>query len=57
VDSAGLGKPPEKRKVDSSILSLTTRSDPTSRAVCLALAAALRKFGVPEEILTDIQDG
>ena len=29
----------------------------TGRAVCLALAAALRAFGVPEEILTDIQDG
>jgi transposase InsO family protein len=25
----------------------------TGRAVCLALAAALRKHGVPEEILTD----
>ena len=27
----------------------------TSRAVCLALAAALARYGVPEEILTDIQ--
>ncbi len=27
----------------------------TGRAVCLALAAALARFGVPEEILTDIQ--
>ena len=27
----------------------------TARAVCLALAAALSRFGVPEEILTDIQ--
>jgi hypothetical protein len=25
----------------------------TGRAVCLALAAALRRYGVPEEILTD----
>jgi transposase len=25
----------------------------TGRAVCLALAAALARFGVPEEILTD----
>jgi transposase InsO family protein len=25
----------------------------TGRAVCLALAAALGRFGVPEEILTD----
>jgi transposase len=29
----------------------------TGRAVCLALAAALARFGVPEEILTDIQAG
>jgi transposase InsO family protein len=29
----------------------------TARAVCLALAAALSKYGVPEEILTDIQSG
>jgi transposase len=28
----------------------------TGRAVCLAFAAALRKFGVPAEVLTDIQD-
>ena len=27
----------------------------TGRAVCLAFAAALAKFGVPEEVLTDIQ--
>ena len=27
----------------------------TGRAVCLALAAALARFGVPEEILSDIQ--
>jgi transposase len=27
----------------------------TSRAVCLALAEALARFGVPEEIITDIQ--
>jgi hypothetical protein len=27
----------------------------TGRAVCLALAEALARFGVPEEILTDIQ--
>jgi transposase InsO family protein len=26
---------------------------PTGRAVCLAFAAALREFGVPEEVLTD----
>jgi transposase len=37
------------------IAAVTERA--TSRAVCLALAAALAKFGVPEEILTDIQDG
>ena len=29
----------------------------TSRVVCLALAEALARFGVPEEIITDIQDG
>jgi transposase InsO family protein len=29
----------------------------TGRAVCLALAGALRRHGVPEQILTDIQDG
>jgi transposase len=29
----------------------------TGRAVCLAFAAALVRFGVPEEINTDIQDG
>jgi transposase len=29
----------------------------TGRAVCLAFAAALRAFGVPGEVLTDIQDG
>jgi len=29
----------------------------TGRAVCLAFAAALREFGVPGEVLTDIQDG
>lgn len=29
----------------------------TGRAVCLAFAAALRRFGVPGEVLTDIQDG
>jgi transposase InsO family protein len=33
------------------IAAVTERA--TSRAVCLALAAALAKFGVPEEILTD----
>jgi transposase len=33
------------------IAAVTERA--TGRAVCLALAAALRKFGVPEEILTD----
>ena len=33
------------------IAAVTERA--TSRAVCLALAAALQKFGVPEEILTD----
>jgi transposase InsO family protein len=27
----------------------------TGRAVCLAFAAALRTYGVPEEVLTDIQ--
>jgi hypothetical protein len=27
----------------------------TGRAVCLALAEALTRFGLPEEILTDIQ--
>jgi hypothetical protein len=27
----------------------------TGRAVCLALVEALRRFGIPEEILTDIQ--
>jgi hypothetical protein len=27
----------------------------TGRAVCLAFAAALRAFGVPGEVLTDIQ--
>lgn len=27
----------------------------TGRAVCLALAAALRDYGIPEELLTDIQ--
>ena len=27
----------------------------TGRAVCLALVAALRRYGVPEELLTDIQ--
>ena len=27
----------------------------TGRAVCLAFAAALAEFGVPEEVLTDIQ--
>jgi transposase InsO family protein len=29
----------------------------TGRAVCLAFAAALQKFGVPGEVLSDIQDG
>jgi transposase-like protein len=29
----------------------------TARPVCLALAGALRRHGVPEQILTDIQDG
>jgi hypothetical protein len=33
------------------IAAVTERA--TSRAVCLALAAALARFGVPEEILTD----
>jgi transposase InsO family protein len=33
------------------IATVTERA--TSRAVCLALAAALAKYGVPEEILTD----
>jgi transposase InsO family protein len=33
------------------IATVTERA--TSRAVCLALAAALARFGVPEEILTD----
>jgi len=32
------------------IAAVTERA--TGRAICLALAAALRKFGVPEEILT-----
>jgi hypothetical protein len=27
----------------------------TSRQVCLAFAAALIKFGIPDEVLTDIQ--
>jgi transposase-like protein len=35
------------------IAKVTERA--TSRAVCLALAAALAQFGVPEEMLTDIQ--
>ena len=29
----------------------------TGRAVCLALAEALARFGVPDEVNTDIQDG
>jgi transposase InsO family protein len=29
----------------------------TSRVVCLALAEALARFGVPEEIISDIQAG
>jgi transposase len=29
----------------------------TGRAVCLAFAAALQRFGVPGEVLSDIQDG
>jgi transposase InsO family protein len=29
----------------------------TARPVCLALAEALRRHGIPQEILTDIQDG
>jgi transposase InsO family protein len=29
----------------------------TGRAVCLAFAGAVRRFGVPGEVLTDIQDG
>src|SRR5215468_7798140 len=33
------------------IAAVTERA--TSRAVCLALAAALARYGVPEEILTD----
>jgi hypothetical protein len=30
---------------------------PSGRAVCEAFAAAMRRFGVPGEVLTDIQDG
>jgi transposase InsO family protein len=37
------------------IASVVARA--TGRAVCLAFAAALREFGVPGEVLTDIQDG
>jgi hypothetical protein len=37
------------------IASVVARA--TGRAVCLAFAAALRQFGVPGEVLTDIQDG
>jgi hypothetical protein len=29
----------------------------TGRAVCLAFAAALQTFGIPDEVLTDIQSG
>jgi|tagenome__1003787_1003787.scaffolds.fasta_scaffold20911698_2 hypothetical protein len=29
----------------------------TGRAVCLAFAAALRRYGIPDEVLTDIQTG
>jgi len=29
----------------------------TARPVCLALAGALARHGIPEQILTDIQDG
>ena len=37
------------------IASVVARA--TGRAVCLAFASALRQFGVPDEVLTDIQDG
>jgi transposase InsO family protein len=37
------------------IASVAARA--TGRAVCLAFASALREFGVPGEVLTDIQDG
>ena len=29
----------------------------TARPVCLAFTEAMRTYGVPEEALTDIQDG
>jgi transposase InsO family protein len=31
----------------------TVVARPTGRAVCLALASALRRYGIPEEMLTD----
>jgi hypothetical protein len=37
------------------IASVVARA--TGRAVCLAFAAALQRFGVPGEVLSDIQDG
>jgi transposase len=37
------------------IASVVARA--TGRAVCLAFAAALRQFGIPGEVLSDIQDG
>ena len=30
---------------------------PNDRAVCEAFAAAMRRYGVPSQVLTDIQDG